>query len=102
MKWVDGWPVIGVDKDRDGCGSPVYSYKKPNVGKTYSIETPAESDEFDSLELGLQWQWQANPKPIWYFCDGGNSLLRLYSYYTENQVNLCDVPNLLLQRKILR
>ena len=98
MKWVDGWPVIGVDKDGDGCGSPVYSYKKPNVGKTYSIETPAESDEFDSLELGLQWQWQANPKPIWYFCDGGNSLLRLYFYYTENQVNLWDVPNLLLQK----
>lgn len=98
MKWVDGWPVIGVDKDGDGCGSPVYSYKKPNVGKTYSVETPAESDEFDSLELGLQWQWQANPKPIWYFCDGGNSLLRLYSYYTENQVNLWDVPNLLLQK----
>ena len=98
MKWVDGWPVIGVDKDGDGCGSPVYSYKKPNVGKTYSIETPAESDEFDSLELGLQWQWQANPKPIWYFCDGGNSLLRLYSYYTENQVNLWNVPNLLLQK----
>ena len=98
MKWVDGWPVIGVDKDGDGCGSPVYSYKKPNVGKTYSIETPAESDEFDSLELGLQWQWQANPKPIWYFCDGGNSLLRLYSYYTANQVNLWDVPNLLLQK----
>ena len=98
MKWVDGWPVIGVDKDGDGCGSPVYSYKKPNVGKTYSIETPAESDEFDSLELGLQWQWQANPEPIWYFCDGGNSLLRLYSYYTENQVNLWDVPNLLLQK----
>lgn len=98
MKWVDGWPVIGVDKNGDGCGSPVYSYKKPNVGKTYSIETPAESDEFDSLELGLQWQWQANPKPIWYFCDGGNSLLRLYSYYTENQVNLWDVPNLLLQK----
>lgn len=98
MKWVDGWPVIGVDKDGDGCGSPVYSYKKPNVGETYSIETPAESDEFDSLELGLQWQWQANPKPIWYFCNGGNSLLRLYSYYTENQVNLWDVPNLLLQK----
>ena len=98
MKWVDGWPVIGVDKDGDGCGSPVYSYKKPNVGKTYSIETPAESDEFDSLELGLQWQWQANPKPIWYFCDGGNSLLRLYSYYTENQFNFWDVPNLLLQK----
>lgn len=98
MKWVDGWPVIGVDKDGDGCGDPVYSYKKPNVGGVYPIETPAESDEFDSLELGLQWQWHANPKPIWYFCDAKNSVLRLYSHHTENQGNLWDVPNLLLQK----
>ncbi|WP_455497372.1 glycoside hydrolase family 43 protein [Coprobacter sp.] len=98
MKWIDGWPVIGVDKDGDGCGDPVYSYKKPDVGRIYPVETPAESDEFNSLELGLQWQWQANPKSIWYFCDAKNSMLRLYSHYTENLTNLWDVPNLLLQK----
>lgn len=27
MKWVDDWPVIGVDKDGDGCGEPVLTYK---------------------------------------------------------------------------
>jgi hypothetical protein len=47
MKWVDDWPVIGVDKDGDGCGEPVLTYKKPNVGKNYPICTPQESDEFD-------------------------------------------------------
>ena len=35
MIWKDGWPVIGTDKDGDGCGEPVSTYKKPNVGKTY-------------------------------------------------------------------
>lgn len=27
MKWVDDWPVIGIDKDGDGCGEPVLTYK---------------------------------------------------------------------------
>jgi Beta-xylosidase len=49
MKWVKDWPVIGVDKDGDGCGEPVLTYKKPNVGKTYPICTPQESDEFNTL-----------------------------------------------------
>ena len=27
MKWVNDWPVIGIDKDGDGCGEPVMTYK---------------------------------------------------------------------------
>ena len=48
MTWVNDWPVIGVDKDGDGCGEPVTIYRKPDVGGTYSIETPVESDEFNA------------------------------------------------------
>ena len=41
MEWLEnGWPVIGVDKDGDGCGEPVSTYKKPNVGKTYKRQHP--------------------------------------------------------------
>ena len=40
MKWVDDWPVIGIDKDGDGCGEPVLTYKKPNVGKNYKRFRP--------------------------------------------------------------
>ena len=58
MRWIDDWPVIGIDDDGDGCGDPVLTYKKPNVGKEYPICTPQESDEFDGMTLGLQWQWQ--------------------------------------------
>jgi beta-xylosidase len=61
MKWVNDWPVMGTDKDGNGIGEPVMTYKKPNVGKTFSLTTPADSDEFNSAQLGLQWQWQANP-----------------------------------------
>lgn len=27
MKWENDWPVIGEDKDGDGCGEPVKRYK---------------------------------------------------------------------------
>ena len=44
----------------DGCGEPVKRYKKPDVGRIYPIETPIESDEFNTRQLGLQWEWHAN------------------------------------------
>lgn len=31
MKWVNDWPVIGVDRDGDGCGDPVSRYRKPKT-----------------------------------------------------------------------
>lgn len=99
MKWVDGWPVIGSDKNGDGIGEPVLQYKKPNVGKTYPICTPQESDEFVTNQLGLQWQWHANSNPKWYFADAANGVLRLFSYPVREEArNLWDVPNLLLQK----
>lgn len=99
MKWVDGWPVIGEDKDGDGCGDPVLTWKKPDVGKTYPICTPQESDEFNTNILGLQWQWNANINDKWHFCDEEHGCLRLYSYpVTENYKSLWDVPNMLLQK----
>ena len=70
MKWVDDWPVIGIDKDEDGCGEPVLFYKKPDVGKKYSVCTPQESDEFNSQNLSPQWQWNANINEKWMFCNG--------------------------------
>ncbi|GAB4009833.1 glycoside hydrolase 43 family protein [Spirosoma migulaei] len=100
MKWVSDWPVIGVDPDGDGKGEPVLSYKKPNhtSGKSYPIATPAESDEFNTTALGLQWQWQANPKGIWH-TTSRQGFLRLYSYKTpEDTKNNWEVPNLLMQK----
>lgn len=100
MTWSnDGWPTIGIDYDGDGCGEPVKKYRKPQIGKAYPISNPAESDEFDSTSLGLQWQWHANYDHRWHFCDAANSRLRLYSFpVSTNYKNLYDVANLLLQK----
>jgi beta-xylosidase len=97
MKWVNDWPVIGADKDADGKGEPVLVYKKPNVGRNYPTATIQNSDEFNSTKLGMQWQWQANPKPYWAFPSNGK--LRLFSYQLPDSFkNYWDVPNLLMQK----
>ncbi len=100
MKWVNDWPVIGEDKDGDGCGEPVTSYKKPNVGKNYPVKTPADSDEFNTRHLGLQWEWHANYQDTFgYTSDLG--FIRIYEHIlSENFVNFWEVPNLLLQKFI--
>ena len=99
MTWIDGWPVMGVDRDGDGCGEPVLKYKKPNVGKSYPINNPRESDEFNGYELGKQWQWHANFNEKWHYCAGQKGVLRLFSYpEPEGGKSLWDVPNLLMQK----
>lgn len=79
VNWINNWPVIGIDKDGDGKGEPVLTYKKPNVGKTYPVVTPQESDEFNNREPGLQWQWHANPKVTWSALIPNSGYLRLFA-----------------------
>lgn len=99
MTWNNDWPVMGVDKDGDGCGEPVLRYRKPKVMAASSPATPQDSDEFNDGVLGWQWQWHANTDERWYFADAANSRLRLYSFPVINDYkSLWDVPNLLLQK----
>lgn len=99
MKWINDWPVIGIDKDGDGCGEPVKTYKKPDVGRTYPITTPQETDEFDGFTLSPQWQWHANINEKWAYFAGDKGFVRLYSYpVPDDYKNLWDVSNLLLQK----
>lgn len=98
MKWVNDWPVIGVDKDGDGCGDPVSRYRKPKIGKTYPIETPVESDEFDTRKLGLQWEWHANYQDVFGFTTN-MGYARIYGHeLSPHFKNFWEVPNLLMQK----
>lgn len=99
VKWINDWPVTGIDKDGDGKGEPVLTYKKPDIKGAFPITTPVESDEFNSDNLGLQWQWDANPKVTWMSLIKGTGYLRLYSAaLPESYTNLWDLPNLLAQK----
>lgn len=97
-KWVNDWLVIGDDKDGDGCGDPVDQWKKPNLPSSGEFQ-PNESDEFDSIDLGKQWQFEGPYSYYWYFCDANNSRLRLYGVQQpEGFKNLSDLQNSLLQK----
>lgn len=61
VRWENDWPVIGEPIDGGTTGEPVLEWKKPDVGRVYPIEFPQTSDEFNSKELGLQWEWNHNP-----------------------------------------
>jgi len=99
MRWLNDWPVIGVDDDGDGKGEPVANYKKPGVGRQYEIVVPETSDEFHGNKPGSQWQWHANSRDQWFSLTERRSWLRLSSVSTpENSRNLWSVPNLLLQK----
>lgn len=99
MKWLNDWPVIGIDKDGDGKGEPVSEYKLPSVGRRSQVQVPQTSDDFSSSALGLQWQWHANSKDSWASLTAKPGWLRLNSIQLPyDAVNLWSVPNLLLQK----
>ena len=99
MKWINDWPFIGIDQDKNGIGEPVLTYKKPIISNKSEIINPPETDEFDGNDIGLQWQWSANPSIVWYSKLTNQNFLRLFSIKVpENSNNLWAVPNLLTQK----
>src|SRR4051812_4531292 len=77
-------------------GEPVLTHKKPMVAGPLAV--PLTSDDFDSPTLGLQWQWQANPRSEWLSLTAKPGRLRLFSVPEPTPGNLYDAPNLLMQK----
>lgn len=97
VAWQDGWPVIGADPDGDGTGEPVPAHAKPLPGDE-PADAPATSDDFSSPQLGLQWQWQANPAAGWASLTERPGSLRLHCQPEPRPDNLYRAPHLLLQK----
>jgi len=98
MNWVEDWPLIGLDSNGDGIGEPVLRYQKPDVGAVHPIEVPDSSDHFTADTLGLQWQWQGNPKKEWVELGLRESYIRLHAVPLGERSSLYHMPNLLLQK----
>ena len=91
MRWTsDGWPVIGIDKDGDGCGTPLRKGRKPAL-EAMTAEaalTPVE-DLFE---------WHANYSDFFCF-QTPSAIMRIYGHKLSPQfVNLWEVPNLWLMK----
>jgi beta-xylosidase len=99
MVWHDDWPVIGKDRSEQGIGDPVPGWRKPHSTTASAIGEPQTSDEFDGPQLGLQWQWEANPSSQWWSLSAKPGRLRLFAMpIPEPGKNLWNAPNLLLQK----
>jgi beta-xylosidase len=98
LKWLNDWPVIGLDKNGDGKGEPVTTFKKPTVGKTYAVKSPAESDEFNEFKLGLQWQWMSNPDNYQALLNPSKGVLSLFCKSDDDFKNLWET-GIVLQQK---
>lgn len=97
MAWQDGWPLMGQPGTRPGTGNPVPSWRKPVAGQP--VVVPATGDEFEAPQLGLQWQWNANPGPAWYSLSERPGWLRLHTQAVpEARGQLRLAPNILSQK----
>lgn len=101
VTWKDNWPIMGVDTDKDGIGEPVLEWTKPNVGKSYPATPLVSSDEFNTHQFGLQWQWQANQDPSkhWGWSSANLGFMRLNCVPRDETIKtMWMMPNLLLQK----
>jgi len=94
VRWQDDWPVAGVD------GKAVVKYKKPDVGRTYSVTHLPTSDEFEADTLGMQWSWNHNPDPAKWSLTARPGWLRLST--VSKAPNFLWARNTLTQRAIAK
>ena len=83
--------MMGVERQ------PVLSHRKPGVGKSYPVQIPQTSDEFDLPKLGLQWQWHANHSDDACSLTARPGCLRLPAKFVDKG-DFMNAPNLLLQK----
>ena len=96
-RWENDWLMIGIDRNADGIGEPVTTYEMPKKATPYPSSVPVTDDEFNAPELGLQWQWQANPEAEWVY-PTAMGFLRLNPVIDPGYRNLWDAPHLLLTK----
>lgn len=90
VKWIDNWPVIGIDSDGDGCGEPVTTYKAPAIGNGGSV--------VGTQDISKLFQWHSNYSDFFGFPVTG-ALMRIYSYKTSQDfANMWEVPNLWMMK----
>lgn len=108
MTWTeDDWCIMGEDRNGDGIGEPVSTYRRPAVAKTAEplkegyLSATATSSNFTGIKIPLNWQWEANPKYYWFQHNPELGCLRLNCIQNpEGWVNLRDTPNILAQKVV--
>lgn len=96
VTWTDGWPVIGSVSTTDNIGVMCWEGKMPSRdGHRLRI---ARSDNFSSLTLAPQWQWNYQPRAEMYSLSERKGWLRLKAFRPLKPNTLKQAGNTLTQR----
>ena len=95
VTWTDGWPVIGK-VGPDGIGKMVWTERKPlQNGPTL---VPQSDDDFSGPQLGVQWEWNYQPRAEKWSLSARSGWLRLNAWKPLRPDNLKLAGNTLTQR----
>ena len=87
----NGWPVIGIDADGDGCGEPVKTYKRPL--------TPDKTLSYDPHQSTLLYEWHANYENTNFGFPIPDGQMRVYGGRMASEFrNFWGLPDLWLQK----
>jgi beta-xylosidase len=95
VTWADGWPVIG-NAGPDGIGTMVWSAGKPVAGA--AVVAPQTDDDFNGPRLGVQWEWNFQPRADWWSLTERPGFLRLRAFKPLRPDDLEAAGNTLTQR----
>lgn len=90
------WPMMGVQSQNGD--QAVVTMEKPNTGASTEPQKPADSDEFDSSELGLHWQWNHVSDPEKWSLTERPGYMRLHTATVTD--SLSRAQNTLRQRVV--
>ena len=95
ITWSNGWPIPGTIES-DGIGGMVWSGRKsvPNT----PIVTPQTDDDFNGPKLGVQWEWNFQPRADKWSLTERPGFLRLHAFKPLQRDNLKKAGNTLTQR----
>jgi beta-xylosidase len=97
VTWVNGWPILG-DVGSDGLGRMVWSGTKPVQGQP--VAHPQSSDDFSGPNLGLQWEWNFQPRADMWSLTERPGYLRLHAFKPLTADALKKAGNTLTQRSM--
>jgi beta-xylosidase len=97
VTWVDGWPVLGA-VGSDCLGTMVWSGRKPVLNTP--MVTPQTDDDFSGPKLGVQWEWNYQPRAEKWSLIERPGWLRLHAWKPLRPDNLKTAGNTLTQRTL--
>lgn len=97
VKWVDGWPILG-EVGSDGIGKMVWGGDKPV--KNADVTVPQSGSDFKGPKLGLQWEWNYQPRKEMWSLTERPGFLRLHAFKPLRTDQLKTAGNTLTQRSM--